>query len=81
MYCMNLINSLAGETSILKLDTDTLLCYEIYQSKFQIVHLSLYEKSRDLYQNIHKKRNSVAPQVVKSEDIFQDNSVPKKRDK
>jgi len=30
MYCINLIDSLAGETSIMKIDTENLYCQEIY---------------------------------------------------
>ena len=32
---------MTGETSILKIHTDTFTCYEIYYSRFRIVHMSI----------------------------------------
>ena len=47
MYCINLVDSLAGETSIMKIDTENLYCQEIYQSKFRIVNLSINEDKKE----------------------------------
>ena len=50
---------MTGETSILKIHTDTFICYEIYYSRFRIVHMSiqaLLEKKKN--SNTHTKRSA-----------------------
>lgn len=44
IYTMNKFDCLTGETSIIKLDSETLACHEIYQSKFNLVHMAMFEK-------------------------------------
>ena len=43
MYFLNMHDLMTGDTSIVKLDTDTLECDEIYTSHFEIVHMSMQE--------------------------------------
>ena len=41
MYFSCCVDQINGETSIAKLDTETLQCYEIYQSRFRIIHMAV----------------------------------------
>lgn len=44
VYCLHTLDQLTGETSVVKINSETLSCYELYQSKFNIVHLALQEQ-------------------------------------
>ena len=48
LYTINNFDSQTGETSIIKIDSDTLACNEIYQSKFKLIHMAIYEKKREI---------------------------------
>jgi hypothetical protein len=41
MYVQNCIDQLTGETSILKIYTDCFRCFEVYHSRFRIIHMSI----------------------------------------
>ena len=43
IYFHNIVDMMTGETSIIKLFTDTFDCYEIYQSRFRVVHMNLQQ--------------------------------------
>jgi hypothetical protein len=43
MYFLNCYDKLSGDTSVVKLNTETLECDEIYQSRFEIVHIGMQE--------------------------------------
>ena len=43
IYVSTLIDELSGETSVIHLNPVSFSCFELYQSKFRIVHLSLLE--------------------------------------
>jgi hypothetical protein len=43
LYFLNMHDMMSGDTSVVKLNTDTLECDEIYQSRFEIVHMGMQE--------------------------------------
>ena len=43
IYFHSIVDMMTGETSIIKLFTDTFDCYEIYQSRFRVVHMNLQQ--------------------------------------
>jgi hypothetical protein len=53
MYLTNCFDPISGDTSLMKIKTNTLECFEIYQSSFRIQNLSLNEmkQDQDLYES------------------------------
>ena len=45
IYCLHVTDELSGETSLLKIDTNRLVCSEIYQSNFRINNISMMSKT------------------------------------
>ena len=45
IYCLHVTDELSGETSLLKIDTNLLVCSEIYQSNFRINNISIMSKA------------------------------------
>lgn len=45
IYCLHVTDELSGETSLLKIDTNSLVCSEIYQSNFRINNISMMSKA------------------------------------
>lgn len=43
MYFHYIVDMMTGETSIIKLFTDTFICHEIYQSRFRVVHMNMQQ--------------------------------------
>lgn len=43
LYFLNVHDMMSGDTSVVKLNTDTLECDEIYSSRFEIVHMGMQE--------------------------------------
>lgn len=41
LYLLNCYDKHSGDTSVVKLNTDSLECDEIYQSRFEIVHMGM----------------------------------------
>lgn len=48
VYAMNLFDKITGETSIIQIDSETLACYEIYQSKFTLIDMDIHESGTDV---------------------------------
>jgi len=44
IYCLHVTDELSGETSLLKIDSNSLVCSEIYQSNFRINNISIMSK-------------------------------------
>ena len=68
-YVLNTIDHLTGETSVLKLKTDTLSCTEIYKSKFKIINISQYEIQVDPVRALLKS-NTAGSTVIDSKMLF-----------
>ena len=43
MYFTYCFDEKTGDSSVVKIETTTLKCLEVYQSNFKIVHMSFYE--------------------------------------
>ena len=68
MYVQNCIDEMTGETSILKIHTDTFICYEIYYSRFRIVHMSTQAVMESKHTSSFLKHRSAT--VVEKSQIF-----------
>jgi hypothetical protein len=44
IYCLHVTDELSGETSLLKIDSNSLVCSGIYQSNFRINNISIMSK-------------------------------------
>lgn len=65
MYLTNCFDQLTGDTSLMKIKTNTLECFEIYQSNFKVENLTINEmkNDQDFYtENDHGGKGSISSQ-------------------
>ena len=67
IYTTKMFDMMTGETSIIKINLETMSCYEIYQSKFNLIHFAMFENKSSVSDLINLPNK---PKKISKNDLF-----------